>query len=369
MLADLKDYYRRMGIAADDFRCPFKSSCSRFDPERFTTAKEAFVSSGYENHTLPRILFLSLDSGSASQDSTEKTLENVRRQEEECRVLELPRNKHWFRTHELAYTLLCNFKPDLTLENAKHYFAHTNSAKCCQNNPQRKQAAEVLFDNCRIYIPGEIEILAPAVLITQGDYAHRVVEEAYLPQNFPPTILADQEMSEEIKLLSIEGKSVIWIRTYHPRNPNSKINREHYPIYAKCVFEVLTKQPLLTSTHPVPLRPTLRQPQQRTAIKPSGKEGNYIYLDMPPDTPFTSNNPSRADFESYEYMTMVQLCDIAENCGRTRGWAHDAFGGDRGKYSVEPARMARVAYVGKQLRKYVLVSAVSDFFNEHGIPW
>jgi hypothetical protein len=50
----------------------------------------------------PRLLFLSLDSGSAEVDPSVKTLEAVRRREVNCDVNALPRNKHWYLTHELA---------------------------------------------------------------------------------------------------------------------------------------------------------------------------------------------------------------------------------------------------------------------------
>jgi predicted component of type VI protein secretion system len=93
-------------------------------------SKESFVSSKYVTHELPRIVFISLESGSAETDPALKTLESVRRWEEEREnVLGLHRNKHWYRTHELAFTLLRNYKEDLRLEEAKHYFAHINSAK------------------------------------------------------------------------------------------------------------------------------------------------------------------------------------------------------------------------------------------------
>jgi hypothetical protein len=376
MLADLKDYYRRMGISADGFLCPFFTICSRYNPASFTTAKESFVSSGYENHTLPRILFLSLDSGSASHDPADKTLESVRRQEEvECQVSELPRNKHWFRTHELAFTLLRNFSPGLALEDAKHYFAHANSAKCCQNNPQRGQANSVLFDNCRVFIPGEVEILAPDVLITQGEFAHRAIDGAFPQREMAGAFPDGQEIPEEISLLSIDGKPVIWIRTYHPRNPNSKMNRDNYQSYEKIVFEFVEQQPLPLRGNPTHLKPVSKQPRSIVKEVSPGREealreGNYIYLDTPPETPDRAIKVlKQADCVGYEYMEMVQLCDIAEKNGKTRGWAHNAFGGDRGKIHVEPARMARAAWVGRKLRKYALVSAVIDYFKDSGIQW
>jgi len=173
-------YYRKNGISAIGFNCPNYVSCSRDNTKLFTTAKEAFVSTGYVAHTLPRLAFVSLDSGSAVTDPSLKTLESVRLWEEEKEnVLMLPKNKHWYRTHELAYTILRNFDPNLKIEEARHYFTHVNSAKCCQNNPGRGQANQILFDNCRQFIPGELEILDPDIIITQGKWAKLAVDSAF----------------------------------------------------------------------------------------------------------------------------------------------------------------------------------------------
>ena len=81
MLAELRQYYEANGISALKFSCPHYENCSQ-DCPKFTKAKEAFVSTGYEDHTLPRVLFLSLDSGDADPKAKNKTLENIREQEE-----------------------------------------------------------------------------------------------------------------------------------------------------------------------------------------------------------------------------------------------------------------------------------------------
>lgn len=220
MLAELKSYYNAEGISAENFKCPHLGSCSSFDPQKFTTAKEAFVSTGYVDNVFPRVLFLSLDSGSASKNPIEKTLESVRRQEEfDCNPLTLPKNKHWYRTHELAYLIVRNFIPDLKLEDAKHYFAHTNSAKCCQNNPGRAQAADVLFSNCRPFIPGEIEILAPDILITQGKWAELVVRQGFRPFSAKEA-MNNQEIPDEVFIIQLRQKSAIWLQLYHPNQKN-----------------------------------------------------------------------------------------------------------------------------------------------------
>ncbi len=93
-------------------------------------------------------------------------------------------------------------------------------------------------------------------------------------------------------------------------------------------------------------------------------EGNYVILSRTPATPL-NKIPTRHECKSYEFMTMAQLCNIAESNGIGRSKACNAFGGDKGKHKVIIERMART----DGIRKYVLVSAVFDYFEELGINW
>lgn len=102
MLNALRLYYDHHHIGAERFRCVHEASC-RGAGGNFTTAKESFVGPEYEKGKLPRLLFLSLDSGSAHPDPKDRTLEAVRRQELAEVVDLLPRHKHWYLTHELAW--------------------------------------------------------------------------------------------------------------------------------------------------------------------------------------------------------------------------------------------------------------------------
>lgn len=381
MYKQLTDYYKSKGISALDFNCPYFRSCSQTSLNTFTTAKEAFVSSGYVQHDLPRIVFLSLDSGSAEIDPHLKTLESVRIWEEEQEnVLMLPRNKHWYRTHELAHTILRNFKPDLRLDQARHYFAHVNSAKCCMNNPQRAQANQILFDNCREFIPGELEILDPDIIITQGKWARLALDRAF------PEITSSEinpETIPEMKLVMINDHPVIWIETFHPRHTSfHTVNRAHYSQYVDAIKQFLHLKYQIYIEH-IEEQQTINKPE-KTSIDPKPiehkkemlmpprtdqKNENYIALDKYPDYPSTKT-PSKADCDGYTYMSMVQLCNISESLGKSRSFACNAFGGDKGKYEVELARKARKWYGGgKRTVKFVLIRAVEEFFKEEGLNW
>jgi hypothetical protein len=241
MYKQLTDYYISKGISAIHFNCPYFKSCSRTAPHTFTTAKESFISSDYVEHTLPRIVFLSLDSGSAEKDPALKTLESIRKWEEEKEnIYLLSRNKHWYRTHELAYTILKNFKPDLRIDQARHYFAHVNSAKCCMNNPQRAQANQILFDNCREFIPGELEILDPNIIITQGRWAKLALEGAF-PELEKSDIIPDS--LSEVNIIQVNDHPVLWIETFHPRNPSfHTVNRNNYPLYTKVTIDFINQK-------------------------------------------------------------------------------------------------------------------------------
>ena len=217
MLKELQDYYDSKKISALKFDCPHYPDCSA-GQEKFTKAREAFVSSGYENHALPRLLFISLDSGTGVEKAKYRTLADVRDQEEVKRVVEdLDKSRHWYHTHELARMILRNFKPELRLEQAKHYFAHTNSAKCCQNKEGHGKADKKLFRNCKEFIPGEVVVLAPDIIFTQGDEALDAIDGIFKELN-PAEYLSIPTVPAEVKILEIEGAPVLCIHTFHPRN-------------------------------------------------------------------------------------------------------------------------------------------------------
>jgi hypothetical protein len=157
LLADLHSYYDAHRIGALSFACPHLPECSQ-GSARFTTSKEAYVGPEYEAGTVPRLLFLSLDSGNAETEAAARTMEANRTWMRKAPFESFRKGRHWYETHELAFTLLRPFSMDLTVERVGPYFAHTNSAKCCENNPGKAEASKTLFRNCRAFIPDEIRL-------------------------------------------------------------------------------------------------------------------------------------------------------------------------------------------------------------------
>lgn len=210
MLEDLQNYYANQGILSTHFTCKHLQQCGANCSE-FTGPKSAFVSTGYEEGSLPRLLFLSLDSGSGDKIDSNRLADAVRQYEEFDRDLTtLVKNRHWYRTHELAWYILQRFDPKITLEEARKYFAHANSAKCCMNLPQRKKAERRLFKNCQEYLKGELQILCPDIIVTQGNEAKEGI------QSLKPEVITQFDLYAAT--IKIDGRIIFWLHTYHPNN-------------------------------------------------------------------------------------------------------------------------------------------------------
>jgi uracil-DNA glycosylase len=234
MLTELSNYYQKQGILSLDFGCQHLQAC-RNGNNRFAEAKAAFVGSEYEKGTLPRLLFASLDPGRSDSDPNQRTVNAVRLQEErDCVVEALPKARHWYRTHELACILLKKIKPHLQMQDSHLYFAHVNSVKCCENNEDHKSGSRVLFKNCQKYIGGEISILKPDILVTQGQMAREAIEESF---NTTGPSKDNDACSHAWPVIG--GKKALWFHTYHPRN-FGKFNRQRrdcFDDWAGLVYE------------------------------------------------------------------------------------------------------------------------------------
>jgi len=183
---------------------------------------------------------------------------------------------------------------------------------------------------------------------------------------------------KEITFISVNSHPVIWIETYHPRHSGFHItNRPHYTLYEHAIREffqdksTFSIEPLMKES----LIPVTVNLKPRTVGRSNSLYGNrkdhmdkenteFVigYLELPEYPDFPSQKfPTKADCEGYEYITMVQLCNIAEKHGRGRPSACNAFGGDKGNRPVAPERQARIAR-GHRPWKFVLVNAAEKYF-------
>ena len=248
MLKKLENYYRRIGILSTEFSCEHLREC-RGDSQNFTEAKSAFIGEQYGELNLPRLLFISSDPGNAKTDVSLETGEALisfaspeNRTPESVRRLVIERVRRGIKspsqraksTNELARFILREFNSDvdeMDEEKLTQHFAHANSVKCCQNKKNHKQADGVLFRNCRGYLRGEIEMLAPDILM----YARKRRKEGV-------RFAFRNESQKEIHRMGAfeyrtpqNGKEFFWLQTPHP---SSYWTPEFYKKTAKMAVRV-----------------------------------------------------------------------------------------------------------------------------------
>ena len=222
MLQRLQAYYDEHGISPANFRCSSRPWCSTDSPH-FAEAKATFVGPRYEEGRLPRLLFLSLNPGRAKHHWRHRTIEAVRRNELSTNLAKLPTNRHWYRTHQLAHELLRQFRSTLTLEDVRLYFAHVNSAKCTPNKPGSANTDRRLFEKCRRFIPGELRVLSPEIIVTQGKWAKEAilgsleVREHIVRSVDAPGYKHDAHYETALVKVEPGTDSCLWLQTDHPR--------------------------------------------------------------------------------------------------------------------------------------------------------
>jgi hypothetical protein len=258
MIKALMSYYDRVGISALGFNCKHLKECMSVcqNKKKFTTAREPYIGEYYSKRGLPKLLFLSLDSGDENKDPKTKTIQAMREGNLHLSLQEFRKKKqrHWYKTHQFAWIIFDEvnrlskstidigktnsklfFEPESEIYKIMPYFAHTNSAKCCMNIDHAKQANRMLFDNCREYIAGEIKILDPHILVTQGNYAKIAIENAIKKKllvlkekrNVPIT----NQKKPDLSIIEVNNKRpALWIHHYHPSN-YGVFNTKVYPNY------------------------------------------------------------------------------------------------------------------------------------------
>ena len=83
------------------------------------------------------------------------------------------------------------------------FFAHANAVKCSIGRLGNRQAPSQMYKNCTKFLNGELPILKPDIIVTQGDRAADVVFG---------------DCKERVIAKNVGEKRVLCIRTYHPSN-------------------------------------------------------------------------------------------------------------------------------------------------------
>ncbi len=254
MLKELKAFYIENGISAMSFesnmiRCKYYEDCStkKLDGRKkkpFDTAKEAFISTGYELHKIPRILVISLDPKYSEyyKDPQQRTLENVREHEEFSLLdsyYDWSKNSHWRKTYDCLFILIRKFLKSRDRNDLRHIFAHTNSSKC-HDKPGSEQASDELFYNCVNYLPTEIKILDPDIIITQGNKKYFTFMRDFPIVNNMPSYFENYQMLSKVHPIILNNHHVIWIEMNHPCRHDGLYKNEdesNFIQYSELIYE------------------------------------------------------------------------------------------------------------------------------------
>ena len=76
------------------------------------------------------------------------------------------------------------------------------------NNEGRKKAPKHLFRNCKRYLSGELKVLDPDILVTQGDEAKDAIQAIHKG--------IVKRIDKFASIITINGKQVFWLHSYHP---------------------------------------------------------------------------------------------------------------------------------------------------------
>jgi hypothetical protein len=180
------------------------------DNPLFTGPKCAYVGRSYGAPRLPRLVFVSLDSGKGDPDAANHTCLAIQGDLENAAIEDIPKGKHWRETLELARLILSRYDQAISLDTVVKYFSHTNSAKCCQNKDDNAEADGKLFKNCNEYLNGELKVLCPHIIITQGGWAHWSIKKCFHIRCKMQMLQCPQ------RIVPVSWGKVLWLSTYHP---------------------------------------------------------------------------------------------------------------------------------------------------------
>ena len=238
----INDYYYQKQIHPLEFNCPFEAFCQSTSPETITQAKMSMVGTKYGEY-FPRIVVVSLDppKNFTSKDEPElRTTQAVTEHDENWDFEKKRPNQHWAKTQIIVKDMLRIFgyptnenvavveKPygNFIIENVSRYFAHVNVAKCSMNKTDQSQADPCVHKICSFhYLEGELEILKPEIVISQGQGANHALARIFKVESVPALPFT--------KTIPFSDNQVLWMPTLHPSawRVYSTFTDEHWDIY------------------------------------------------------------------------------------------------------------------------------------------
>lgn len=223
MLDALDQYYREQGIPAIGFNCKHRAACSALcAPGKMISVPESHVGAGYEEGTLPRLLFVSSDTNNPEwlKDNPEwgalRGIRDLTWNHRNESWNQKP-NGHWHQTLLLAQALLSPFAKDRSekisnLNDFVRHIANARSTRCKDISIGTKEGKSGMSANCYGFLKGEIEIMCPDIIVTQGNRARNalwnvfpVIKKIPMP-GYPATFYEIIKISETRTAIKIVAK-------------------------------------------------------------------------------------------------------------------------------------------------------------------
>lgn len=244
---ELYNWYKRAGLDPWNFHCPLVSDCRR-GRDDFTTARPPLIGERYADGSLPRLAVISSDPGKGDPLPTKH---GFRRSGSNPRK-HSPR-KHWNQTLELVEAIQVTFDADVKLADAPACFVHERAVKCCENNPAGREANNRLFRNCRDYVGAELPVIAPDIVVTQGNRAAWAVARAGFHDAAPWSTCSHEAHDCRFRILSLPNdRLVLWLFTYHPTSRPQyypKYRDGYFSCYPRLAGEFVEDRPAFRATH------------------------------------------------------------------------------------------------------------------------
>lgn len=206
--------YDRQGITPaarnDDFRCPHLEKCKssvRVNSQqlKFRTGTWPYVGLDYGKALVrghpTKILFVAMERWGEDRDFAQTQTDFRKAAEERS-------NPHMGGTAEIMESLV----DDKVRESYSLQFALTNAVKCVEvTGRARSRSTATMIDKCAEHLRVEIDILAPDLIITQGEHPKSTILNLFPLRPAPPPFSGDAGKAEIFL-----GEHFVVLTTPHP---------------------------------------------------------------------------------------------------------------------------------------------------------
>ena len=170
----------------------------------------------YEGVRIPRIVVLSLSRPQPKPSEDLCLSDNI--SQAQSQGSGGGRNQHWSRTLLTVRSLLYPFIGNTDDSPIEKLFVHVRTAKCCSNVGGGSKEEKKVYENCGGFLPGELSILKPDVIVTQGNDAHgRAQEHAFNVDKKVKVSGLDPSIAYIVNLKH-DNSSVYWLKMIFPTN-------------------------------------------------------------------------------------------------------------------------------------------------------